>query len=89
MDEDFHIAAAGGDALAFLAGSDEPVAGLTLWTAFPDRVAQVLEPLARLAVFGAPGTEEIEADARRFLVAAAPVPGTRGRWQEPHSSQPT
>ncbi|MEN6341122.1 MAG: PAS domain-containing protein [Methanospirillum sp.] len=78
VDDDFRIAAAGGEALEALAGRDEPVAGRTLWTAFPDRVAQALEPLARLAVFGAPGTGELEAGGRRFLLAAAPVPGDGG-----------
>jgi PAS domain-containing protein len=78
VDDDFAIAAAGGEALALLAGSDEPVVGRTLWTAFPDRVAQAFEPLARLSVFGAPGEGEIGAGDRRFLLAAAPVPGEDG-----------
>ncbi len=78
VDDDFRVAAAGGDALPLLAGSEEPVPGRTLWTAFPDRVAQALEPLARLAVFGAPGTGELDVEDRRYLLAAAPVPGDGG-----------
>ncbi len=78
VDDDFSIAAAGGDALDLLAGSDEPVIGMTLWTAFPDRVAQALEPLTRLAVFGTPGTGDLAAGGRQFLLAAAPVPGEGG-----------
>ena len=72
------VSAAGGDALALLAGSDQPVQGRTLWTAFPERIAQALEPLARLAAFGTPGTGELDTDGRRFLLAAAPVPGDEG-----------
>ena len=78
VDEDLRISAAGGDALAFLAGSDQPVQGRTLWTAFPERIAQELEPLARLAVFGTPGTGELDTNTWRFLLAAAPVPGNEG-----------
>ncbi len=78
VDDELRIAAAGGEALPALAGSDRPVAGRTLWTAFPDRVAQALEPLARLAAFGTPGTAELEADGHRFLLAAAPVEGEGG-----------
>lgn len=78
VDDDLRVSAAGGAALALLAGSDEPVAGRTLWTAFPDRVAQALEPLARLAAFGTPGTGELEREGRRFLLATAPVPGNGG-----------
>lgn len=78
VDDDLRVAAAGGDALALLAGSDEPIAGRTLWTAFPDPVAQALEPLARLAAFGTAGTGELEREDRHFLLAAAPVPGERG-----------
>ncbi len=75
VDDDLRVTAAGGDALALLAGSDGPVTGRTLWTAFPDPVAQALEPLARLAAFGTAGTGELERDDRHFLLAATPVPG--------------
>ncbi len=78
VDEDLRVSLAGGDALAVLAGSNQPVPGRTLWTAFPERIAQALEPLARLAAFGTPGTGELDADGRRFLLAAAPVPGNEG-----------
>jgi PAS domain-containing protein len=78
VDEDLRIDAAGGELLPVLAGQDSGVAGRTLWTAFPDRVAQALEPVARLAAFGTAGTDDFEMDGRRFLLAAAPVPGGDG-----------
>ena len=78
VDDDLRVTAAGGDALATLAGSDGPVTGRTLWTVFPDPVAQALEPLARLAVFGTAGTGELEREGRHYLLAAAPVPGEGG-----------
>lgn len=78
VDEELRVVAAGGGALALLAGSEEPVVGRTVWTAFPDRVAQALEPLARLAAFGTPGTCEVDASGRRFLLAAEPVLGDGG-----------
>lgn len=73
VDEELRCGIAGGEVLAALVGDEEAVEGQTLWTAFPERVAQALEPLARLAVFGAPGTGEVEVDGRRLLLGASPV----------------
>jgi PAS domain-containing protein len=78
VDDDLRLSAAGGDALGLLASSGAPVEGRTLWTVFPDRVAQVLEPLARLAAFGTAGTEGLDTAGRRFMLAAVPVPGDGG-----------
>lgn len=78
VNEDLRIDAAGGELLPALAGDDAEVAGRTLWTAFPDRVAQAFEPVARLAAFGTAGTDELEMGGHRFLLAAAPVPGVGG-----------
>ncbi len=90
VDDELRIAAAGGDALPVLAGSDEPVVGRTLWTAFPVRVAQALEPLARLAAFGAAGTGELD-DGRPAVSAREPhrCQGTAGRSPGPRSRRPT
>ena len=73
VDDDLRVAAAGGDALALLAGSEEPLVGRTLWTAFPDPVAQALEPLARLSTLGTAGAGELDREGRHFLLGAAPV----------------
>ncbi len=73
VDEELRCVVAGGRVLDALAGEGEAVEGRTLWTAFPDRVAQALEPLARLAVFGTPGTGEVGADGRHLLLGAEPV----------------
>lgn len=78
VDDDLRLSAAGGDGLDLLAALDAPVEGRTLWTVFPDRVAQVLEPLARLAAFGTAGTAELDTAGRRFMLTAVPVPGDRG-----------
>lgn len=78
VDDGLHITVAGGEALDAITGSETPARGRTLWSAFPDRVAQVLEPLARLAAFGTPGTAELAAGGRRFLLSASPVPGEGG-----------
>jgi PAS domain-containing protein len=78
VDDGLRVSAAGGGALALLAGSDEPITGRTLWTAFPDPVAQALEPLARLATFGTSGATELGTAGRHFLIRAAPVPGEGG-----------
>ena len=73
VDEELRCSIAGGEVLDALAGAGEAVERRTIWTAFPERVAQAFEPLARLAVFGAPGTGEVEVDGRRLLLGASPV----------------
>ncbi len=78
VDDELRCTATGGEVLDLLAGDGATVTGRNLWTAFPERIAQAIEPLARLAVFGAPGTGELEVAGRHLLLAAAPVPGPDG-----------
>lgn len=78
VDEELRCGVAGGEVLGALAGENGTVEALTLWTVFPERIALALEPLARLAVFGVPGTGEVEVDGRRLLLGASPVARSDG-----------
>jgi len=75
VDEDLRVRAAGGAALSLVVATGAPLAGRTLWSALPGRIAQAVEPLARLATFGVAGTGEVAAEGRRLALTAVPVPG--------------